>query len=426
MDNLMKQKNASSERSISTMSTQRVNFKLLFFIKKTRLLRNGEAPIRIRITYGGQYAETQIKRSVPVKLWSQPKERSTGKDRLSTELNIYLESIRVKLHRIHQDMSLNDELISAKVIQSRFLGAEEFKRTLYNVFSEHNIRCRQLIGTDFCDITVRRYDNCLKYIMETVKTYKKRDDILLREVDAELIRNFEFYLKTDRECAQNTVIRYMKSFKKIINLALANGWINKDPFVSIKFKAVEVNKEFLMQEEIDKIYNKSFDIPRLDLVRDIFILCCYTGLAFIDVQQLNKDHIIADGNGHLWIRKSRQKTKNMCNIPLLKIPLQILEKYKDNPTCEKKNVLLPVMCNQKMNSYLKEIADFCGIKKKITMHTARYSYASVVCLANGVSMENVAKMLGHANTRMTQHYAKVLDNSILRDMMNVEQQLTQR
>ena len=162
----------------------------------------------------------------------------------------------------------------------------------------------------------------------------------------------------------------------------------------------------------------------MELVRDVFIFCVYTGLAFIDVYNLRPEHVSEDSNGNLWIVKPREKTNNLCNIPLLSIPKQILEKYKDNPYCMDKGTLLPVPCNQKMNSYLKEIADLCGIKKNLTTHTARHSFASVIALANNVSLPNVAKMLGHSSTRMTQHYAKVLDQTILRDMQYVERKIS--
>ena len=191
----------------------------------------------------------------------------------------------------------------------------------------------------------------------------------------------------------------------------------------IKFHEVEVNKQFLSQTEINKIWQKEFKIERLELVRDVFIFCVYTGLAFIDVYNLRPEHISEDSNGNLWIVKAREKTNNLCNIPLLNIPKQILEKYKDNPYCLDKGVMLPVPCNQKMNSYLKEIADLCGIRKNLTTHTARHSFASVIALANNVSLPNVSKMLGHSSTRMTQHYAKVLDQSILKDMKEVDMKL---
>jgi site-specific recombinase XerD len=158
----------------------------------------------------------------------------------------------------------------------------------------------------------------------------------------------------------------------------------------------------------------------LAVVRDVFAFCYFTGLAFVDVQQLTPNHLIKDNNGAMWIRKNRQKTGNMCNIPVLSVAQKLIEKYQDHPDCIRKGVLLPVMSNQKMNAYLKEIADLCGINKKLTTHVGRHTCATVVMLANQVSMENVAKILRHSNTKMTQHYAKVLDSSIMRDMANVE------
>ena len=333
---------------------ERKRFSILFFIKRTKLLKNGEAPVRVRVTYDKLYVEIQLKRSIKVILWSQEKERAIGKDRNSVELNHYIDGLRVKFYQIYQDLELEGKLISARSIVNRYQGKDDSTKTLYNVFKEHNENCRKLIGTDYAEITIRRYDNCLKYLMELVKYTHQQDDILLREVNGELVRKFDLYLKTEKCCAQNTVIRYMKCFKKVINLAIANEWISKNPFAGIKFHEAEVNKEFLTQAELNKIINRDFEIGRLELVRDIFIFCVYTGLAFIDVYNLRSKHLSEDSSGNLWIMKPREKTKNMCNIPLLSIPKQIIEKYKDNPYCLEKGVLLPVLCNQKMNSYLKE------------------------------------------------------------------------
>jgi site-specific recombinase XerD len=403
---------------------ERKRFSVLFYTKKAKLLRNGEAPLRVRITYDKQYVEMQLKCSIPSELWSQPKERATGRDRKSNDLNYYIDSLRVQFFRIFQEMELEGKIISPRAIVNHYQGKDDHAKTLYGVFKEHNDNCRKLIGTDYVEITIRRYDNCLKYLTELVKQKYGVEDMLMREVNGELVRAFEFYLKTEKGCAQNTVIRYMKCFKKVINLAIANEWITKNPFASIKFHEVEVNKEFLTQEEIETLMQKTFSIERLALVRDVFLFQIYTGLAFIDVYNLKTEHILKDSNGNIWIRKAREKTKNMCNIPLLSVPIKILSKYRDNPYCLERGVLLPVPCNQKMNSYLKEIADLCGIKKNLTTHTARHTFASTIALANNVSLPNVAKMLGHSNTRMTQHYAKVIDSSILREMGHVAQRVS--
>lgn len=406
---------------------KRDSFRVLFFLKKTRLLKNGEASVCMRITVNGTRVENNIRKSIDPALWSQAKETARGKSRRACDLNTYIEEARIKLYQIFCELEQQNRSVTAHLLQELFFGQKkpEEVRTLLGTMQEHNDQCRALVGTDYALITVRRYESCRRYLAELIRQRYGKEDLPLAEVNGELVRAFAFYLKTEKGCQQNTVIRYMKCLKKITNLARANDWMAKDPFLGIRFHEKEVVREFLTMDELQTIYRKEFPLERLTLVRDVFIFAAFTGLAFIDVQQLAPEHIVRDNNGNLWIRKPRQKTKNMCNIPLLDIPLEILRKYADHPTCRKKGVLLPVPCNQKMNSYLKEIADICMIRKNLTTHGGRHSYATSVCLANGVSLENVAKMLGHSNIKMTQHYARVLDSSILRDMMQVERAISQ-
>lgn len=405
---------------------KRDSFRVLFFLKKTRLLKNGEASVCMRITVNGTRVENNIRKSIDPALWSQAKETARGKSRRACDLNTYIEEARIKLYQIFCELEQQNRPVTAHLLQELFFGQEkpEEVRTLLGTMQEHNDQCRALVGTDYALITVRRYESCRRYLAELVRQRYGKEDLPLTEVNGELVRAFAFYLKTEKGCQQNTVIRYMKCLKKITNLARANDWMAKDPFLGIRFHEKEVVREFLTMDELQTIYRKEFPLERLTLVRDVFIFAAFTGLAFIDVQQLAPEHIVRDNSGNLWIRKPRQKTKNMCNIPLLDIPQEILRKYANHPTCRKKGVLLPVPCNQKMNSYLKEIADICMIRKNLTTHLARHSYATSVCLANGVSLENVAKMLGHSNIKMTQHYARVLDSSILRDMMQVERAIS--
>ena len=405
---------------------KRDSFRVLFFLKKTRLLKNGEASVCMRITVNGTRVENNIRKSIDPALWSQAKETARGKSRRACDLNTYIEEARIKLYQIFCELEQQNRPVTAHLLQKLFFGQEqpEEVRTLLGTMQEHNDQCRALIGTDYALITVRRYESCRRYLAELIRQRYGKEDLPLTEVNGELVRAFAFYLKTEKGCQQNTVIRYMKCLKKITNLARANDWMAKNPFLGIRFHEKAVVREFLTMDELQTIYRKEFPLERLTLVRDVFIFAAFTGLAFIDVQQLAPEHIVRDNNGNLWIRKPRQKTKNMCNIPLLDIPQEILRKYADHPTCRKRGVLLPVPCNQKMNSYLKEIADICMIRKNLTTHCARHSYATSVCLANGVSLENVAKMLGHSNIKMTQHYARVLDSSILRDMNHVQAALS--
>ena len=401
-------------------AVKRNTLSVLFIIKKAKLLKNGEAPICMRITVNKRVAEVMIKRSIPVDLWNQKKECSKGKDRVATELNHYINTVRAKILQIHRELEIDNKPITADIIKDCFYGRDKVQRSLLEVYAEHNEKCRALIGKEYTESTVTKFDTSINRLKEYIRSRYHRNDIMLAELDGQFIRDFDFWLKTDKHCQNNSALKHLKNLKKVVRIALANDWIKKAPFYGIHFKQEEVNVEFLSREELDILMNKEFAINRLEQVRDIFIFCCFTALAFVDVQQLSREHLIKDNNGALWIRKARQKTNQMCNIPVLSIPQRILRKYEDNAECIKKGVLLPVISNQRMNAYLKEIADLCGIAKRLTTHAARHTAATVVFLANDVSMENVSKILGHSNIRMTQHYAKVLDSSIMREMRNVE------
>lgn len=402
------------------MNAIQTTFSLLYVIRKHRLLKNGEASIYLRITVNGEVADITTKRSVRPEMWDQRRECSLGKLHRDKELNHYLETIKTRLYQIHREFEIDGKRITAKALRDSFYGKDEDSKTLGDVYREHNKKCRALIGIDYSRSTVEKFDTSLSHLIEYIQYQYGKDDILLSELNGLFVTDFDFYLKTVRKCQNNSSIKHLKNLKKVVRIALANDWIKKDPFFGIQFKHEETHVEFLTQEELERIMNKEFELPRLELVRDIFVFCSFTALAFIDVKNLTSDHLMKDNNGALWIRKPRQKTGNMSNIPVLSVTKKLIDKYKEHPECIKKGVLLPVLSNQKLNSYLKEIADLCGIKKKLTTHTARHTAATIVFLANNVSMENVAKILGHSSTKMTQHYAKVLDSSIMRDMSTVE------
>lgn len=399
---------------------ERKTFKILFFIKKTRVSKNGEVPVLLRVTVNGLRTETSVNLKVNPNLWHAPTGRTLGTDAKSEELNNTLDTIKLKVMKIYREMEFDGLRITAKAIIEKYQGKDEkLQMSLLKVFKDHNERCAMLAGKDMSPATVERYETCYRHTQEFIRDCFGKDDVSLEEVNHKFIVDYEFFLKTKRNCCHNTATKYLKNFKKIIRIALANEWMKKDPFANIRFHLDEVEPDFLEDHEIKKIMDKPIKIERLAVVRDTFIFCCFTGLAFSDVKGLKREHLAMDNNGALWIRKRRQKTNNMCNIPLLDIPKQILDRYRNHPNCIKNDTLLPVPCNQKMNAYLKEIADICGIEKELTTHTGRHSYATSVCLANGVTIENVAKMLGHSDTKMTRHYARVLDKSIMRDMTNV-------
>ena len=398
---------------------ERTTFGLLFYIRRDKTNKKGEAPVFMRLTINGERADALIKRFIEPHAWNSDKGKANEKCRGGKDLNLYLNAISANILQIQRDLELDKKEVSAQIILNRYLGKEQSDRhTLMEVFRAHNEKCRALIGINFAPDTVLRYETCLRLIEEFMRNTYKKEDCYLEEVTKQFVEEFEFYLKTIRKCCHNTTTKYLANFKKIIRIALSNGWMKRDPFAQIRFHLDAVEREFLEKQELKTLLNKNISVPRLAQIRDIFCFCCLTGLAFSDVKQLKSEHLVTDINGMIWIRKTRQKTKNMCNIPLLDEAQKILDRYKDHPYCQTQGVLLPVCSNQKMNMYLKELADICGIRKNLSTHCARHTFATLT-LASGATIDNVAKMLGHANVNMTRHYAKVLDTSIMRDMQVV-------
>ena len=395
---------------------ERTTFGLLFYIRRDKTNKRGEAPVFMRLTINGERADASIKRFIEPHAWNSAKGKANEKSRGGKDLNLYLDAISANILRIQRDLELDKKEVSAQIILNRYLGKEQSDRhTLMEVFRAHNEKCRALSGISLAPATVIRYETTLRLTEEFLQKNYKKEDCYLDEVTNQFIEDFEFFLKTDRRCCHNTTTKYLLNFKKIIRIALAKGWMKKDPFAQVHFHFEPVEREFLEKQELKAMLNKEITITRLAQVRDIFCFCCLTGLAFTDVQQLKAEHLVADIHGKIWIRKARQKTKNMCNIPLLDEAQKIIDRYKEHPYCQTHGVLLPVCSNQKMNSYLKELADICGIRKNLSTHCARHTFATLT-LASGATIDNVAKMLGHANVNMTRRYAKVLDSSIMRDM----------
>jgi len=261
------------------MSTQRTTFNLLFFIRKAKLLKNGEAPIFLRITVNRQRAEIGIKRSVHPEQWNQAKECTTTKGRIGAEINHYLETVKARILQIHREMEIDGKQITANSIKDIYLGNDESHKTLKEVYKEHNYKCRALIGKDYTESTVEKFETSLKCLSEFIIHKHKKADIFLSEINHQFIQDFEFYLKAIRHLQHNSSIKHLKNLKKVIRIALANGWMKQDPFLNIKFKHEKKNVEFLSDKELEIIRNKVFTISRLSVVRDIFVFCCYTGLA---------------------------------------------------------------------------------------------------------------------------------------------------
>ena len=390
---------------------------VLFFIRKTRTLTNNEAPIYLRITVDGDRIETSIRRSINPANWSDKGGFVKHNAPNAGELNTTLNQIRMQIYQIEKDLNDRGKTVTALAIKNALYKTEDDdKRMILQVYQEHNADLKLRIDKGVSRGTYIRHETSRRNVERFILDTYKQPDFYLKDIDQAFIVKYETYLRTVRNCNNNSAVKYIKNMRKIIKLAIDNDWIRADPMRKLKYKIEEVDKPFLSESELKAILNKAFEIPRVAQVRDVFIFCCFTGLAFADVKSLTTHDILAGNDGSLWIKKQRQKSKQWSHIPLLPAARELLDKYKSHPECIRKGVLLPVLSNQKMNAYLKEVADLCGIDKNLTTHCARHTFATTVTLANNISMESVSKMLGHSSLAMTKRYARILDTTIAREM----------
>jgi site-specific recombinase XerD len=388
-----------------------------FFARKDRAKEDGSVPIFMRIGIG-------IKRiNIITKIYVKPADWSVQNCKLKTNneesrrVNKMLEGFRLKAFDLQRELMDEGKEISLDHIKAKWYGTSaERPRMVMEVFKQHNEQMKALINQEFSPLTFERYETSFRHTLEFMKWKYQIEDIDIKRLNYEFISNYEFWLKSERKCDHNTTVKYLSNFKKIVHICIKHGWLDKDPFVGFKMTKREVERPFLVSEELTRIFNEDFKMPRLRQVRDIFIFCCYTGLAYADVKKLTREEITTGIDSTKWIWTSRQKTETTTRVPLMDRALEILERYKDDPQCVNQGRLLPVLSNQKMNNYLNEIADACGITKKMTFHTARHTFATTVTLSNGVPIETVSKMLGHRNLKTTQHYARILDLKVSEDM----------
>ncbi|NVO03745.1 MAG: site-specific integrase, partial [Bacteroidetes bacterium] len=356
---------------------QRNTYNVIFLIKRTRALRNGKLPIYARITTNGERSEFSVQQEIEEKDWDNKNYRVIGNSRAVREINDYLELVKTKINEQRVKLEERNIPITASILRDRYMGIGDKERTILEIFDEHNEKCKVLINVDYAPGTIERYCTARNHIAEFIKTNFKKNDLPLSEINQMFVTDFESFLKITKKNCHNTATKYLKNFKTIILIALANNWMNSNPFSNIRFHLDEVDMAFLTKEELEILMNKKIKLPRTQIVKDIYIFCCFTGLAFIDVKCL-KYTDLEEKDGKTWVKVKRQKTKNWCSVPLLDPAMEIIEKYKTHPICEEKGVVLPVFSNQKMNSYLKEIAAACEINKNLTTHSARHTFATTV------------------------------------------------
>ena len=392
------------------------SFSLLFYLKKPKNYLNGTMPIYMRITVDGICKEISTSRKCDADRWNANAGRMYGTKEDVKVLNAFLDTLQTKVYEVRRQLLEKNEIITSEEIRNVLKGTNQKSKMTMEIFQDHNDQMKSLVGKDFSPATLERYKISFEHTRSFMVWKYGVSDMDIKKLNYEFVFQYSFWLKTFRNCNHNTTIKYIANFRKIINRCVKTGWIDKDPFVGFKMAKKEVIPEFLTEAELQKIAQKKFCSDRVTQVRDIFLFCCHTGLAFADVKKLKISEIGIGIDGNKWIFTHRQKTDTPSRIPLLPLALEVLDRYKDHPVCCNSGKVLPVLCNQKYNEYLKEIASICEINKNLTTHTARHTFATTVTLSNGVPIESVSKMLGHKNLKTTQHYAKVLDRKLSDDM----------
>ncbi|MGV1012960.1 MAG: site-specific integrase [Flavobacterium sp.] len=389
---------------------------ILFYLKRAKANAQGLAPIFQRITINGKRLDNSTGKFIYPSKWHPEMSKMRGNSEEARLINSHLEYLKIKIFTAEKSLIANNLDVTVENIKNNLIGATKRKRFLVPIFEEHNNKINELLGLEYAPGTYERYQTSLKHTKDFLNWKYNVSDFDIENIDHAFIADYEFYLRSVRKCANNTAVKYIKNFNKIIKICLANYWLEKNPFANYKSKVKEVERVYLSEDEIQNIINKDFKTERLSLVRDIFLFSCFTGLAYIDVKNLTKSHISIGIDGDKWIFTHRQKTESASKIPVLPVTQMIIDKYADHPQSINEDKLLPILSNQKMNAYLKEIAAVCEIEKELTFHIARHTFATTITLTNGVPIESVSKMLGHKNLRTTQHYAKVLDKKVSEDM----------
>lgn len=386
----------------------RSSFAILFFIRESRVRKDGTASIEIVLTVNGERCAFSTGKRVKSCNWDKTKQQVKGKDEEAQSLNNYLKAIKAKLYQKEAELLDRGFIITAELLRDAYFDKVESlkEKTLFEVFEEHNREQEKLVGNGVSKATYWISVYTVRLLKEFVQQKYKREDLYLRELNLNFIQSFHTFLRIDKGMAQNSSTKHLKLLKKIINLAVANSYMTTNPFITYKIEREPVEIDFLDEEELRKIINFDTPLPRLERAKDMFLFGCFTGLSYIDIKTLAPEHFEKDNTGRIWIKKRRVKTGVLSRIPLLPIAKLILDKYRGG---EK---LLPIQDPADINKYLKDIAILCDIKKRITFHTSRHTFASTVTLANNISLEVVSKMLGHTNTRMTNHYAKLIDKCI--------------
>ena len=402
------------------------NLSVLFYLRKSKAKKNSEAPIYMRITVNGNRVDLSTHQFCLPEKWDVKHGYIRGPRAETRITNTALENNRSKVLKIYNQLEAIGKPVTAEQIRNVLIGKSKNRHALIQVFKLYNKQLESKVGHGYSHGTLEKYKATCQKVENYIRYQFNRSDLFLDELDYQFITNYELYLKSEVKNKHNTVSKSISFLKRIIRYSMHNGWLDKDPFLSFRCPYKDPDRAFLAQEELETLQNKKLLVNRLSIVRDMYVFSCYTGLPFSDMEKLTPADISTGIDGEKWIIYNRVKTGNRTAIPLLPVPLSIIDKYKNYPVNVNKGRLLPVYSNQKINGYLKEVAAICGIEKTLTFHTARHTFATTVTLTNDVPIETVSKMLGHTSIKTTQIYSKVVDTKISQNMKALKEKLNKQ
>ncbi|MCE4564655.1 site-specific integrase [Maribellus sp. CM-23] len=396
-----------------------------FLMKKARQKTNGEIPVYVRFTLKSKRVELSTGIYCHPDNWDEVGQQIKGRNETAKILNNRLSNIQNEIQDYYNQLKSNNEEFDVISIKNKLLNIDESKG-IVNIFDYYLNSILEKLNKGYSMETYKHYKSSRKRLAAFIKYHYSKKDYPVESIDYKFLDAFDVYLKKRFKVHQNTAWNYHKHLRRVLNLAISMDHINKNPYNKYKVKLKETHREFLTTEELSKLEEKEIQIERLAVVRDIFVFACYTGLSFSDISKLSIMHLQKGIDEKMWIIIDRSKTGNRCRIPLLPKAKEILHQYSNYPKNQSKGLLLPVLTNQKMNSYLKELGDICGIKKEVTMHVARHTFATSVTLEHGVPIETVSKMLGHTSLKTTQIYARIVDKKISEDMELLQTKLCEK
>ena len=392
-------------------------FSILFWVYGKRAVNN-KANIYIRVTLNGKRVNISLKKKINISTWDEKLQRASGTDKDSRILNLYLNEVQSKVYRIYEDFKREEIPFTSQMVKAKFLGEDKTRHSFQNLVDYYNEKMQHKLHRN----TMGQYKTSQRYMMEYILKEYKLTDIPLFNLEYSFIIGFEDFLRSyvpksgQSKIGNNTAMKHIKRLRRMVTLAYRMKWMERDPFVNFKMKIEKKERGFLTDFELLSIEELSSSIERLMVVKDLFIFSCYTGISYVDIVQLSEENIVIGIDGSPWIMAKRVKTGAPFKIPLLPKAAILIDKYKNHYRTNDTSNLLPKLSNQKLNSYLKEIADLCGIKKNLTFHMARHTFATTVTLSNGVPIETVSKLLGHTKLSTTQIYARVVERKVSDDM----------